>query len=74
MAKMVSQFQPGVLAGIESRGFLAAALASRLSLGFTMIRKKGKLIGDIIGHEYELEYGTDTIEINPMRSKKASGW
>jgi adenine phosphoribosyltransferase len=63
LAKMVSQFQPGVLAGIESRGFLAAALASRLGLGFTMIRKKGKLIGDIIGHEYELEYGTDTIEI-----------
>ena len=60
---MVSQFQPGVLAGIESRGFLAAALASRLGLGFTMIRKKGKLPGDIIGHEYELEYGTDTIEI-----------
>ena len=63
LAKMVSQFQPGVLAGIESRGFLAAALASRLGLGFTMIRKKGKLIGDIIGHKYELEYGTDTIEI-----------
>ena len=64
LAKMVSQFQPGVLAGIEFRGFLvAAALASRLSLGFTMIRKKGKLMGDIIGHEYELEYGTDTIEI-----------
>ena len=61
---MVSQFQPGVLAGIESRGFLAAAaLASRLGLGFTMIRKKGKLMGDIIGHEYELGYGTDTIEI-----------
>ena len=64
LAKMVSQFQPGVLAGIESRGFLAAAaLASRLGLGFTMIRKKGKLMGDIIGHEYALEYGTDTIEI-----------
>ena len=63
LAKMVSQFQPGVLAGIESRGFLAAALASRLGLGFTMIRKKGKLMGDIIGHEYELEYSTDTIEI-----------
>ncbi len=63
LAKMVSQFQPGVLAGIEFRGFLAAALASRLGLGFTMIRKKGKLMGDIIGHEYELEYGTYTIEI-----------
>ncbi len=61
---MVSQYQPDVLAGIESRGFLVeAALASRLGLGLTMTRKKGKLPGDIIGHEYELEYGTDTIEI-----------
>ncbi len=64
LAKMVGQYQPDVLAGIESRGFLVAApLASRLGLGFTMIRKKGKLPGDIVGHEYELEYGTDTIEI-----------
>ncbi len=64
LAKMVGRYQPDVLAGIESRGFLVAApLASRLGLGFTMIHKKGKLPGDIIGHEYELEYGTDTIEI-----------
>ncbi len=64
MAKMVGQYQPDILAGIESRGFLVAApLASRLGLGFTMIRKKGKLPGDTIGYEYDLEYGTDTIEI-----------
>ena len=64
LAKMVGQYQPDILAGIESRGFLVAApLASRLGLGFTMIRKKGKLPGDIISHEYDLEYGTDTIEI-----------
>jgi adenine phosphoribosyltransferase len=64
LAKMVGKYQPDILAGIESRGFLVAApLASRLGLGFTMIRKKGKLPGDTIGHEYDLEYGTDTIEI-----------
>jgi len=64
LAKMVGQFRPDILAGIESRGFLVAApLASRLGLGFTMIRKKGKLPGDTISHDYELEYGTDTIEI-----------
>ena len=46
LAKMVSQYQPDVLAGIESRGFLVeAALASRLGLGLTMTRKKGKLPG-----------------------------
>ncbi len=64
LAKLVGQYQPDILAGIESRGFLVAApLASQLGLGFTMVRKKGKLPGDTIGHEYELEYGTDTIEI-----------
>ena len=64
LAKMVGKYQPDILAGIESRGFLVAApLASKLGLGFTMIRKKGKLPGKTIGHEYELEYGTDTIEI-----------
>lgn len=64
MARIVSQHQPDLLAGIESRGFLTAApLASRLGLGFTMVRKKGKLPGPTIAHEYDLEYGTDTIEI-----------
>jgi len=64
LARTVSRHQPDILAGIESRGFLVAApLASRLGLGFTMVRKKGKLPGGTISHEYELEYGTDTIEI-----------
>ena len=64
MVKMVTNFQPDILAGIESRGFLmSAALASRVGLGSTMIRKKGKLPGDIIEYQYDLEYGTDTIEI-----------
>ncbi|PIW26992.1 MAG: adenine phosphoribosyltransferase [Rhodospirillales bacterium CG15_BIG_FIL_POST_REV_8_21_14_020_66_15] len=64
LAKIVSGFQPDLLAGIESRGFLTAApLASRLGCGFIMVRKKGKLPGETIAHEYALEYGTDTIEI-----------
>lgn len=64
LARIVAKHQPDLLAGIESRGFLVAApLASRLGLGFTMVRKKGKLPGPTIAHEYELEYGTDTIEI-----------
>jgi len=64
MARCIGQHQPDILAGIESRGFLVAApLAARLGLGFTMIRKKGKLPGPTIGYEYDLEYGTDTIEI-----------
>ena len=64
MAKLISRHRPDVLAGIESRGFLVAApLALKLGLGFVMVRKKGKLPGPTNPHEYALEYGTDTIEI-----------
>ena len=64
MAKLISRHQPDVLAGIESRGFLIAApLALKLGLGFIMVRKKGKLPGKTIRHEYALEYGTDTVEV-----------
>jgi len=45
-------------------GFLLAApLALKLGLGFVMLRKKGKLPGSVESHQYALEYGTDTIEI-----------
>ncbi len=64
LAKIISRHQPDILAGIESRGFLVAApLALKLGCGFIMVRKPGKLPGATISHEYELEYGTDTVEI-----------
>lgn len=64
LAKVVAPFRPDILAGIESRGFLVAApLALKLGCGFVMVRKKGKLPGPTISHEYELEYGTDSIQI-----------
>ena len=64
LAKIVTRHQPDVLAGIESRGFLVAApLALKLGLGFTMVRKKGKLPGKTVSHEYALEYGKDKIEV-----------
>ncbi len=64
LAEAVSQHDPDVLAGIESRGFLVAApLALKLGIGFVMVRKKGKLPGATIPFTYDLEYGTDTIEI-----------
>lgn len=64
LARAVREFQPDVLAGVESRGFLVAApLALKLGCGFVMLRKKGKLPGATIKHEYALEYGTDTIEV-----------
>jgi adenine phosphoribosyltransferase len=57
-------YKPDLLVGIESRGFLVSApLAYSLGCGFVMIRKKGKLPGTTIPYTYDLEYGTDTIEI-----------
>ena len=57
--------------GIESRGFIfASALAYHLNCGFVPIRKSGKLPADVIAQEYELEYGTDKIEIHTDALKK----
>ena len=51
--------------GIESRGFIAGSIvADKLNAGFVPIRKPGKLPADTYKFEYELEYGTDTIEIH----------
>ncbi len=64
LAALVEPHEPDLLAGIESRGFLVAApLALHLGHGFLMVRKHGKLPGTTVPHSYELEYGTDVIEI-----------
>ena len=64
LANIVRAHQPSLLAGVESRGFLLAApLALKLGCGFVMLRKRGKLPGAVVGLDYDLEYGTDRIEI-----------
>ncbi len=64
LANAVRAQQPDLLVGIESRGFLVAApLALKLGCGFVMARKRGKLPGATIRHEYDLEYGTDIVEM-----------
>ena len=64
LAKEIEPYKPDRLIGIESRGFLVAApLAIRLGIGLTMLRKKNKLPGKTVSVSYDLEYGTDTIEI-----------
>jgi adenine phosphoribosyltransferase len=64
LAVALAPCRPDLLIGIESRGFLVAApLAFSLNCGFAMVRKKGKLPGATIPYTYDLEYGTDTIEI-----------
>lgn len=53
------------IVGIESRGFiLGAALAQKMGLGFVPVRKMGKLPGLVERHQYDLEYGSDCIEIH----------
>ena len=58
------------IVGVESRGFIFGAyLAKRMGLGFIPVRKKGKLPPPVISKEYELEYGTDTLEIKQGEGK-----
>lgn len=57
--------------GIEARGFiLGGAVAHELGRGFVPIRKQGKLPFKVIGQDYELEYGVDTIEIHADAIRK----
>ncbi|HJO26244.1 MAG: adenine phosphoribosyltransferase [Planctomycetes bacterium] len=65
---LVQAFDPDsydIVCGIESRGFIfGTALADRVNKGFIPIRKPGKLPWKTASQSYELEYGSDTIEIH----------
>lgn len=53
------------VAGIESRGFIfGGVLAGKLDAGFVLIRKPGKLPAETLSQSYQLEYGTDTLQIH----------
>ena len=65
LAKCVRGRGVEVLAAAEARGFLfAAPLALELGVGLVPIRKRGKLQHKTLSHTYDLEYGTDTLEIH----------
>jgi adenine phosphoribosyltransferase len=65
--------KPDAIAAIESRGFwFGTLLAQKLNVPFIPLRKKGKLPGAIESMNYNLEYGTATIEIHTGHLKK--GW
>jgi adenine phosphoribosyltransferase len=65
MADAVKGAQIDLVVGMESRGFIfAAPLADRLGAGFVPVRKLGKLPAETIEVEYDLEYGTATLEIH----------
>lgn len=66
LAEMAKKLQCNAIAGIEARGFIfGGALALQLGCGFIPVRKKGKLPCDTISVDYDLEYGTDSLEIDP---------
>ena len=65
MEKFARQCSPDRILAVESRGFIfGGALADRLDLSLTLTRKSGKLPGATRSIAYDLEYGTDSLEIH----------
>ena len=59
------------IAGMEARGFIfGAAVAVAMGVGFTPVRKPGKLPIETIGIDYALEYGSDRLEMDPTAIQK----
>ncbi len=72
MKERYSSVDFDIVAGIEARGFiLGSAFAYAMNKGFVPVRKKGKLPGDVVSHSYDLEYGSDTIEVQKDAIKKS---
>jgi adenine phosphoribosyltransferase len=65
LAELARPHEPEVVIGAEARGFLLGpALARELGAGFVLARKPGKLPHETVSAEYELEYGTDALELH----------
>ena len=65
LADLARPLKPEVVIGAEARGFLLGpALARELGAGFVLSRKPGKLPHETVSAEYELEYGTDSLELH----------
>ena len=64
MSECLKNYDIDKVAAIDARGFIfGSAIAKVLNLGLIMIRKKNKLPGEVISYNYELEYGSDCLEI-----------
>lgn len=65
LAEQVAVHDPDVIVGMEARGFIfGAPVAHRLGVGFVPVRKPGKLPADTVGVTYDLEYGSDGLEMH----------
>jgi adenine phosphoribosyltransferase len=64
-AQECRKFSPTQILGIEARGFvIGAAVAARMGVGFVPVRKPGKLPSKVFSAEYELEYGSDQVQMH----------
>jgi len=73
MSEKISSHKPDLILGIEARGFIfAPALAYNLGAGFVPVRKPKKLPAETERVTYDLEYGTDTLEIHKDAVKPGS--
>lgn len=71
MAKKLKELKVDYIAGPEARGFIfGVPLAYALCVGFIPIRKPGKLPQETVSITYDLEYGTDTLEIHKNAFKR----
>ena len=71
LLRLLGNIQVDKVVGMESRGFFfAPILAVRLNAGFVPIRKAGKLPGETIRQDYNLEYGTDALEMHADAIRK----
>ena len=72
--KLITVLKPDLIAGIDARGFLFSTLIGEsLNIGSLMIRKSGKLPGEVIERSYDLEYGSNTLamqKLNNLKDKK----
>jgi adenine phosphoribosyltransferase len=65
LSERLRPYPADLVVGMESRGFIfAAPIAYLLGVGFVPVRKLGKLPGQVISTEYDLEYGTNTLELH----------
>lgn len=65
LIRLIEGIEVDKIVGIEARGFIVGApIADRLGVGFVPIRKPGKLPYDTVSERYDLEYGSDTVEMH----------
>ncbi|MBB5225947.1 adenine phosphoribosyltransferase [Treponema ruminis] len=75
MVEIYSAKKPDAIAAVESRGFLfGAPLAEKLGIPLVLIRKKGKLPGEVYSASYALEYGEATIEAHKADIEKGKSY